>query len=213
MNIGADEKKHIARYLKFLLCCEKIAYSCSAKQAKLCDDKQMKRFLIKQSRQEKFHAATFRSGILYLAPKGVSAPAKKHTQLYSALLDEAIANHDLSSSVIGLQVILEGMGEIALSRLDYGMQRRDVGLQKIRRAILAQEDSHHDFGLNYLHANKSLTTSIHTEAYLTVVSDMIISLQGLFDFFEEDSQQYMAEFRHNLPEQIYKDALSHHTYA
>lgn len=213
MNIGTDEKKHIARYLKFLLCCEKIAHDCAAKQAKLCEDKQMKRFLIKQSRQERFHAATFQSGILFLAPKGVCAPAKKHTQLYGGLLDEAIANNDLSSSIIGLQVILEGIGEVALSHLDFGMQQRDVGLQKIRRAILAQEDSHHDFGLNYLNTNKPLTTSVHTESYLTVVSDMISSLQGLFDIFDEDSTQYMTEFRHNLPDQIYKDALSHHTHA
>ena len=213
MNIGADEKKHIARYLKFLLCGERIAHSCSARQAKLCDDKQMKQFLLKQSRQEKFHAMTFQSGILFLAPKGVNTPAKKHTEIYSALLDEAIANHDLLSSVIGLQVILEGMGEVALSRLDFGMKQRDAGLQKLRRAILAQEDAHHDFGLQYLDKNQLATRSIGPEAYLAVIGDMLSSMQNLFEFFDEDSDQYIADFRRNLPDQVYRDAISNNSYA
>jgi len=213
MNIGADEKKYIARYLKFLLCCERIAQSCSARQAKLCDDRQMKRFLIRQSRQEKFHAMTFHSGILFLAPKGVNTPAKKHTELYGALLDDAISNKDLLSSVIGLQVVLEGMGEIALSRLDFGMKTRDVGLHKLRRAILAQEDAHHDFGLDYLKKSGSAITSIQPETYLSVINDMLISMQNLFEFFDEDSDQYIADFRKNLPDQLYNHALSHNTYA
>ena len=213
MNIGADEKKHIARYLKFLLCCEKIAHRCSARQAKLCEDRQMKRFLLKQSRQEKFHAITFQSGILFLAPKGVNAPAQKQTRTYDALLDEAIKNQDLLSSVIGLQVILEGMGEIALARLDSGMKQRDAGLQKLRRAILAQEDAHHDFGLQYLNKNLLSIMSIQPEVYLAVISDMLTSMQNLFEFFDEDSDQYIADFRHNLPDQIYKNAISNHSYA
>lgn len=213
MNIGADEKKHIARYLKFLLCCEQMAQRCSARQAKLIDDKQMKRFLIRQSRQEKFHAMTFQSGILFLAPKGVNTPAKKHTELYGALLDEANTKHDLLSSVIGLQVVLEGMGEIALSRLEFGMKQREVGLQKLRRAILAQEDAHHEFGLDYLRQSRSSIISIQPETYLAVIDDMLISMQNLFEFFDEDCDQYIADFRNNLPDQIYSHALSHNTHA
>ncbi len=173
----------------------------------------MKRFLLKQSRQEKFHAITFQSGILFLAPKGVNAPAQKHTRIYDALLDEAIKNHDLLSSVIGLQVILEGMGEIALARLDSGMKQRDAGLHKLRRAILAQEDTHHDFGLQYLNKNLLSTMSIQPEVYLAVISDMLTSMQNLFEFFDEDSDQYIADFRLKLPDQIYKNAISNHPYA
>lgn len=213
MNIGTDEKKHIARYLKFLLYCEKMALRCSAKQAKLCDDMQMNRFLMRQSRQEKFHAMTFRSGILFLAPKGVDTPAKKHTATYSALLDEAITKHDLLSSVIGLHVILEGMGEVALSRLDFGIKQRDIGLQKLRCAILAQEDAHHKFGLEFLKKNRSSIISVQPEAYLSVINDMLSSLQNLFEFFDEDSDRYAADFRHSMPDQIYNHALCHNTYA
>lgn len=173
----------------------------------------MKQFLLKQSRQEKFHAMTFQSGILFLAPKGVNAPAQKHTKIYEALLDEAIARDDLLSSVIGLQVILEGMGEIALSRLDFGMKQRDAGLHKLRRAILAQEDAHHDFGLQYLNKNQVSASSIQPEVYLTVINDMLSSMQNLFEFFDEDSDQYIADFRRNLPDQIYSSAISNNSYA
>jgi hypothetical protein len=212
MNIGADEKQHIARLISFLLCGEKVAHHCSARQAKLCDDTQMKHFLLRQSRQEMFHAVTFQSAILLLAPKGVSTPAEKQMLQYDTLLNYATSNHDLHSSVIGLQVILEGMGDIALSHLDHGIKQRSLGFNKVRRAILNQEDTHHEFGLSFIESNDSLAKyPNHTEDYLSLINDMLTSLHGLFDFFDEDSSDYMAEFIQKLPEQLHNDALRHHT--
>lgn len=212
MNIGAEEKKHIARLLSFLLCGEKVAHRCSVNQAKLCTDDQIKHFLIKQSRQERFHAVTFQSAILLLAPKGVSTPAKNQMQQYETLLNNATNNHDLYTSVVGLQVIFEGMGDVVLSHFDHGIKQRGLGFKKIRRAILSQEDSHHEFGLNYVKKNiLPVAPSIHADDYLSLINEMLTSLQGLFDFFDEDSRCYVAEFNHNLPEQIHKNALGHHS--
>lgn len=217
MNIGHEEKTHIARYLSFLLSAEKIAFHCASRQAKLCDSSQEKRFFIRQSRQEKFHAATFQSAILWLTPKGVTAPAKKQMRHYDSILKNATENHDLFSSIIGLQVVLEGMGDIALSHFDHGIDQRDLGYQKIRRTILTQEDSHHEFGLDYLKRHPlpvtaSRYTDVKVDCYLSLIDDMLNSLQGLFDFFDEDADIYLAEFNHKLPGQLRYNALDHHPY-
>jgi hypothetical protein len=212
MNIGADEKKHIARLLNFFLSGEKVPHRFSPRQPKLSKHDQVKRFLIRQSRQERFHAVTFQSAILWLSPKGVCVPANKTMQQYESLLNEATDNHDLFSSVIGLQVILEGMGDIALSHFDDGMRQRGLGYQKLRRAILAQEDMHHEFGLSYFYKNTPpAVPAVQSDNYLSLVDDMLTSLQGLFDFFDEDSGSYMAEFKQSIPQQIHNNALSHHT--
>ena len=214
MNIGSDEKKHIARFLGFLLSGEKIAHRCSARQARLCDDVTMKRFLLKQSRQEKFHAITFQSAILWLAPKGVSKPAEKQMQQYESILTAATDNNDLFNSIVGLQVILEGMGDITLSHLDTGIRQRSIGYQKIRRAILAQEDSHHEFGVSYLKTNITPTSgSSNVANYLSLINEMLDSVQGLFDYFDEDVNQYKDEFNDILPGWIHENALGHYSNA
>lgn len=214
MNIGAEEKKHIARFLSFLLSGEKIAHRCSAEQARICEDGPTKRFLRTQSRQEKFHAATFQSAILCLTPKGVSNPAKSQLQQYESLLNEATKKHDLYTSIVGLQVVLEGMGEIALSHFDRGIRNRGNGYQKIRSAILSQEDSHHIFGLDFLKTSaSSANTTTRTGDYLFLIEDMLTSLHGLFDFFDEDSSNYLSQFHHSLPDQILNHALYRHTSA
>jgi hypothetical protein len=217
MNIGHEEKTHIARYLSFLLSAEKIAYHCASRQVNLCDSVQEKHFLIRQSRQEKFHAATFQSAILWLTPKGVSTPAKKQLQQYDSLLMNATENNDLFSSILGLQVVLEGMGDIALSHFDHGIEQRGLGYRKLRRTILTQEDSHHDFGLHYLKQHplpvKSRRyTDDKVDCYLSLINDMLASLQGLFDFFDEDAGDYLAEFNHKLPGQLRHNDLNHHPY-
>ncbi len=214
MNIGSDEKKQIARLLSFLLSGEKVAHSCAAKQATLCDNEKMKRFFIKQSRQEKFHAFTFQSAILWLSPKGVDNPAQKQMQQYESILTNAINNNNLFDSIIGLQVILEAMGSIAFSRFDMGFKHRGNGYKKIRHVILAQEDLHYDFGLNYLKTCTLPTKNFnHTSHYLSVINDTLLSMQGLFEFFDEDSGEYISEFNKILPPWIHENALYHHSNA
>lgn len=215
MNIRHEEKTHIARYLSFLLSAEKIAHHCASRQAKMYGSGQEKRFLIRQSRQERFHAVTFKSAILWLTPKGVSTPAKKQMQQYDSLLKIATENNDLFSSILGLQIILEGMGDIALSHFDHAIEQRGLGYQKIRRTILTQEDSHHEFGLNYLKqhslsATADRYTDYNVDSYLSLINDMLTSLQGLFDYFDEDAGSYLKEFNHKLPEPLRHHALDHH---
>ena len=211
LNINRDEKTHVARLLSFLLSGERVAHCCAAKQALLCNDKAMKHFLIRQSRQERFHALTFQSAILWLAPKGVTNPAKKQMQMYESVLDESIKNKDLLSSIIGLQVILEGMGDIVLSHLNQGINQRGLGYQKIRKTILAQEDLHHDFGLRHVAThNETAKSCKYNTKYLSLINDIFISFETLFDIFDENSSDYLTQFHQNLPVWIRNDALGYY---
>ena len=211
MNINHDEKTQVARLLSFLLSGEKVAHRCSVKQAKICNDESKKRFLIRQSRQERFHAITFQAAILWLTPKGVNNPAKKQMQQYESVLEKSIDNKDLLNSIVGLQVILEGMGDIALLHFNHAINQRGFGYQKIRKTILAQEDSHHQFGLNHIAAHKDTTRSCaDTANYLSLINDIFISFETLFDAFDKDSSDYLAQFHRNLPAWMRNDALGYH---
>ena len=211
MHIGQSEKQHIARIISFFLSGEKVAHRCAARQAQICDDKNIKRFLRTQARQEKFHATVFQSEILWLAPKGVRCPAQKQMQQYEKILMASIDNNDLTSSIIGLQIILEGMGDIALSHFNDGIDQRGIAYKKIRNTILAQEDAHHLFGLRFIESNRvDSTQKSHAENYLPLINDMFKSLETYFEFFDEDSRSYLTEFNQNLPVWMQNNALNYY---
>ncbi len=211
MHIGKDEKQQIAQILSFFLSGEKLAHRCAKRQARMCDDIDMRRFFITQSRQEKFHAAVFQSAIMWLAPKGIRCPAQKQMKNYEKILIDATRSDDLSSSIIGLQVILEGMGEVALSHFNNGICQRGLGYEKIRNAILIQEDRHHEFGLHYIETNKIALQQYNQEnIYLSLIEDIFTSLEPLFEFFSEDSNDYLSEFHHNLPVWMQNNAIGYH---
>jgi hypothetical protein len=215
MNIGSEEKIQIARLFHFLLSGEQIAHRCARMQAKLCHEKQLTTFFKRQARQEKFHAFTFQSAISWLAPKGVRCPASAHMQQYDNLLHEAHTKNDLLASVLGLQVILEGMGDIVLAQLNADIEQRDIGYRRIRRAIIKQEDTHHATGLAYLENNlQGDTISDHQrqliDDYLSIIGNVFSTLYGLLEYFDCDADDYIEHFNRNIPYWIHRDALGHH---
>ncbi len=211
MQIAHDEKHRIAQIISFFLSGEKIAHRCAARQAKLSNDPLTRRFLLTQSRQEKFHASVFQSAIMWLRPKGVHCPAQKQMQQYEDLLNSSIDNNDLLASTLGMQVIFEAMGDVALSHFNHGINKRNIGYSKIRQTILAQEDAHLEFGLNYTEANKTAAiNSKYTEDYLTLINDIFISLDSYFEIFDEDSHLYHSEFQRNLPSWMQHETLNNY---
>jgi hypothetical protein len=211
MHIGSDEKHHLAQLLSFLLSGEHIAHRCAAEQAKLCDDKTMNHFLRKQSRQEKFHAGVFSSAIMWLTPKGSTNPARKQMQNYEQLLIRDLHSKNLLASIYGLQVILEGMADVALSRLNHGFEQRGDNYQKIRQTILMQEEAHHEFGMQFTTINGNRQDAISmSEPYLSTMHDIFIPLQPLFELFDEDSNDYLLEFYQKLPGCLVTDAVDYH---
>lgn len=207
MFIKVGEHKQAARLFSFLMLGEQVAQDCAAAQAVRMSNKSMRRFLNSQANQENYHRILFQHGMLMLAPKGSNCdPVKKPILAYKRLLDEAIETNNFAETLLGQQVILEGLGEIVLENIDKGMVNRKFGFKKIRHLILSQEHTHHQFGLRQLdglvndNEEKRRALSLRTQDYMYLVQQMLINLQDLFEYFKYDSSQYFEVLRSKLPE-------------
>jgi hypothetical protein len=102
--------------------------------------------------------------------------------------------------LVGQQLVLEALGGVVLARLDRGIGARGLGFERLRRLLIAQERSHHAFGLRRLEnilgsgvcdaAHLTRLTAPYLEAALGVLDAVAPLLEGL----GEDP----AEFRVDL---------------
>lgn len=213
MLIAADERKQIASLFSFLMQGEHLAMDCARWQAKIFSDPHSRRFLVNQAKQENFHAKVFKAGIGLLAPKGAGEVlAQRPMREYRRLLEEALERGDCMESLLGMQVILEGLGDVTLDRISAGFPARGAGFQRVRHLILGQEDAHHEFGIKRLHQLIQLQQHIpehlltRAEDYLSLTEQMMLELAPLFDYFDEDPAEYIAAQHEGLPQWLFRKA-------
>ena len=133
-------------------------------------------------------------------------------QEYKNLLVEALKDNNLAETLLGQQVLLEGLGETVLENIDYGMRNRKFGFQRIRHVVLSQEHAHHQFGLRKLNEwvredeSKKQALSLRVQDYLHLIEQMLISLQDLFEYFNYDAMQYLGDVQHKLPDWVVVEA-------
>lgn len=209
MFIKKGEPDQAARLFSFLMLGEQIAQHCASEQAKHTDHKGSRKFLLSQARQENFHRILFDKAVLTLTPKGAKYnPADKPMLKYKQLLDNAIANNRYTETLLGQQVILEGLGEVVLENIDKGMSNRMFGFKKIRRIILKQEHAHHEFGIRRLNdwatADKSRIDEISEKSndYLDLIYQMLNNFHDVFEYFGYDSKDYYTEVEAKMPNWI-----------
>lgn len=210
MFLPADERQQISRLFAFLLQGEQLAYDCASKQAIFFNDKTSQKFLKNQARQERFHCQVFKSGVGILSPRGVSnVPGQQEMQAYRQLLSEALDRGDQAESLLGMQIIMEGLGDVAVKHISAGFDYRDVGFMchRVRHLILGQEDAHHAFGLQRfksLHNNKPIPDYLiqRSQDYLELLESLMGSVSELFDYFDEQAELYVEEFYADLPDWI-----------
>jgi hypothetical protein len=209
MLLAADDRKQAARLFGFLALGEQLSRDCARGQAKLAPDKAMRRFLLMQARQETFHKRLFEGAILYLAPRGIHRPPSlAPLTKYRQLIEQALHEGNLAETLLAQQVLLEGLGEVLLDRIDQGMTDRGMGLERLRRLVLAQEHTHHAFGLRRIerfidtqnHARDKLQR--RTQEYLYLIEKIFTELMEFFEFFDEDPRAYVSELRNGLPESL-----------
>jgi len=204
---GADERYQIARLFAFLLQGEQLAFDCASQQVNLFEDRHAKKFLNNQSRQEKFHGSVFKAGIGILAPRGVSGvPGKKQMIDYGRLVDEALQRGDALESLLAMQIILEGLGDVLVKRIDAGFELRGIGglCRRVRHLIVGQEDAHHAFGVNRFEAyfdQREIPVYLlqRSQDYLGLLDELVISVSSMFACFDESVDDYMCEFYADLP--------------
>ena len=207
MLILSGERVPIARLLSFLQYGERMAHVCAQRQAALAPDSKTFRFLTTQARQEAMHALVFRSAIGWLAPRHLGeAPFLPALEEYRRLLTEALERGDWLESILAEQVILEGLGEAILTRIETGLEKRQAPFRRLRLMLLHQEEAHHEFGRRLLEramadGTRELTDlRRRSQDYLALTESMVLTLCDLFETIDEDASVWAADVRTFLPD-------------
>ena len=206
MLVRPDEQVPLARLLRFLEHGERLAHECAKAQTAIAPDNNMRRFLLGQARQEAFHDIVFQGAVAWLAPRHLgSCPLLAPLEHYRALIMAAIQAGNFAETILAEQIILEGLGEAILKRLEAGLLKRGAGFSRLRCILLHQEEAHHDFGRRTL--ERAITTGEtspdalrpRAQEYLALTDAMIASLGDLFESINEDPSAYVSDARSYLP--------------
>jgi hypothetical protein len=205
--VHPDEKAPIARLLTFLEQGERLANECAKAQAVLAPDSGSRRFLLSQARQEAAHALVFQGAIAWLAPRHLGdAPFLPALEEYRKILNGALARQDLLETFLAEQVILEGLGEAILTRIEEGLAKRAAPFGRLRRMLLQQEEAHHGFGRRMLEQAMTEgridaeTLRCRAQDYLALTDQMVLTLSDLFESIAEDPTAWAQDARKFLPE-------------
>lgn len=206
MLVRPDERTPIARLLRFLEQGERLAHDCAKAQAALVLEPGMGRFLMGQARQESYHAVVFQGAIAWLAPRHLGAcPMLPPLERYRALVEDAISRGDLAETLLAEQIILEGLGEAILKRIEAGLVKRNAPFGRLRRVLLHQEEAHHDFGHRALErAIAGGRTSAEAlrprgQEYLALTDAMVTTLSDLFESIDEDPSAWASDVKGYAP--------------
>ncbi|MGQ0810757.1 MAG: hypothetical protein ACT4OO_05970 [Nitrospiraceae bacterium] len=212
MIVLSDERAPIARLLTFLEHGERLAHECAGAQARLVSDPKMRRFLQGQARQEAAHAIVFQGAVAWLAPRHLGEnPFLPALEQYRALIHRALEGNDLPEAFLAEQVILEGLGEAILTRIEMGLVKRNAPLGGLRRMLLHQEEAHHEFGRRALEramdAGRVNVETLRRRAqdYLALTDSMVMTLSELFDSIHEDAAAWAADVQTYLPAWLYAE--------
>ncbi len=206
MLVLPGERMPIARLLAFLEYGEQMANACAHQQATLAPDQKTQRFLTTQARQEAMHAMVFQGAIAWLAPRHLGdSPFLPALEEYRRLLTQALDRGDWFESILGEQVILEGLGEAILTRIETGLEKRCAPFRRLRLMLLGQEEAHHGFGLRLLEQAMAEGRADldglrrRTQDYLALTESMVLTLGDLFATIDEDASAWAADVRTFLP--------------
>ncbi len=206
MLIKSGEHGHLAELLTFMVMGEQLAHDCARAQCALTPEPSMQTFLAGQARQEAYHAIVFQGAIRWLTPRSYpTSYISIHLNHYRQLLEAAITRQDFAETLIAEQIILEGLGEAILKKLEAGLIKRGAPFQRLRRILIHQEEAHRQFGLRTLskmvergeESHESLSQRTHT--YLPLAKTLLFSTQEAFYAIDENPQDYWDQFSNDLP--------------
>ena len=186
---------------------EQLAHQCAFQQASWVSNTKVSRFLKSQARQERSHARFFSIAANSLQSKHHYAPPAALKQ-FATRLEKTITQRNLTESMVGSQIVLEGFGEQILLRLNQGLDNNGVGFKKIRHILLRQEQSHYAFGMHTLKAQveNRETTVEHvcelTNEYKHYVNKIVHEMAEVFYVLDEDPENYTTDLVNNLPSWI-----------
>jgi hypothetical protein len=147
--IAPDRSRRLSRIVAILLEGERLAARVSAAQARLTRCPRMSRALGLQSAQEAEHAALAELLGRALPAPGATSPALVALRTLEYRIEGSLASGDLAGSLLGLQGVVEHLGETVLERLDPNRHGAPF-LAPAHRRVLAQERGHVALGARWL---------------------------------------------------------------
>ena len=192
----------IARLLATILEAERLAWECAARQAPLAAALHQGRFLRAQTRQEAVHAAVVRASLFAIEPGGrrIATPAEAALGAYRRRLDRDLCEANLLGSVIGMQIVFEGLGSFVIGRMNLALSGHGERYGPARRLLARQEDSHHAFGTQVLAAaldrrDLPLASAAETIAeYRELAHGILCACDELFTEFSVSRSIYQRRF-------------------
>jgi hypothetical protein len=200
-----ESKQQTTRLFVALEYGEQLASLCARQQSKLlAENRLQRRHFLTQARQENFHAHFFRRAIQFLnVEKEYSVPTA--LQNFAMRLQKAIQKNDIVETLVGQQIVLESFGAAILERLNSGMDKQAIGFRHLRYTILAQEQSHQDFGESILQQKlqtgciKSGSLCSLAGDYLMLVDDILGEMDEVFYCLDENPHSYLTSLYLKLP--------------
>lgn len=165
--IGIDGSIRAARVFHVLWHGERIAHDVAVRQAAICDNAKAGRFFTLQASQESIHATVFHAATAMLAPRARMMLTNAVTALdtYRRHLAHDLERGHLVSTIIGLQIVLEGLGALTLAHINLALSRYGARFAPYKRLLEQQEDTHHAFGCRWLaHKDAASITRMAADA-------------------------------------------------
>ncbi|MBC7945348.1 MAG: hypothetical protein H7X91_08825 [Burkholderiales bacterium] len=78
------------------------------------------------------------------------AAVQRALRRYAERIEADLAEREFTRSLVGMQVVFEGLRAVVLRKLDIGLSEHGQCFAPLRLLLLRQEDAHHEFGVRSL---------------------------------------------------------------
>lgn len=196
MLIAPDRARRLARLVRVLAAGEGLAARVAAAQSRRADRQQLRRALALQAEQETGHFQIAQRLCDALPEPQGCGPALAALARLERRIGRDLDAGALASSVVGLQGVVEHLGEALLERLDparYGL----TALGPLHRKILAQERGHLRLGAQWLRETIGAIDA-SAQDYFALGEELGTSVCGLLDDMRVDAPAIWGGVRARL---------------
>lgn len=150
LPLDRHERRAAAQLMCIQAAGERLAQKGALAQAGMAPSCEASRFLLRQSRQEAFHAHLFAAAAWALDDRVNVSAADEALARIGHALNDALERADWRHAVVIQHVALEGLGHAVLEHFDAELPESGGRMARLRRMILAQEEAHFAFGSRVL---------------------------------------------------------------
>ncbi len=205
-----NKTRQLARLMEVLHQGETLAAATAARQSRLAPVPWMRHALQVQAAQERNHAALARVAAHLTGASPVLTGTPDVVAALRQRLDHDLATGDLACSLLGLQGVVEHMGEVLLEQLGNQVHPAGAVLHALRRKVLAQEHGHVQLGARCLQTLGHSTATISAlDCYRTLGRHAAMQVTELLDDARLDAGAYWRRIETRLDDWHRRACLPH----